>query len=454
MGAFAKLTNNPGAVNDPRILPVRDYKLAKRNPFFRERLRETSICEDDENSFYTGILDTAAEHCLGTVPMIMGHHTSPEANDSVEDRFRQWAINNSIGSALRMIRRGAMRTGIGIGIPYRKEGARDQVKLAIKTICSTHLKTPIDAAWEDRIRDGIEYDKYGDPVKIYLQSEDPYKPQEYAIKDIIFWYKNTSEETHIGTPECGPAFCLFPSIRRFMDAVVKAEEFKACIPMAVELDAQVYAQGTESLPTGSFEHEPGMVPTLPPGAKLTGLNVSPQGAERVQYIQLVMTAAARCIQMPKNIALGDSSGHNMATAAIDIQPWVSAVKTDRIDFEPVVRQVFDLWYNRAVLISDYLDYRARSKFTYNIQYDVTFEHPDPNKRANARAVDLASGATTLHKVYTDQCLNPRREMDREAQMLGITRQQYNELIMANRVAGASQQLLPSFGGPEVNDDQK
>lgn len=147
---------------------------------------------------------------------------------------------------------------------------------------------------------------------------------------------------------------------------------------------------------------------------------------------MIVSAAARCVQYLRNIALGDSADSNMATAAIDIQPWINKVKIDRVDFQPIVRKVFSMWYDRAILVRNYLPIQARNGFTYAINYDSTFEHPDPGKRANARAVDLSSGSTTLHRVFTDQGLNPRRELDREARTLGISRQELNEIIIASR----------------------
>jgi hypothetical protein len=427
------IRNSPTTNEDWRLIPRRDYKIATANPLFRKKIRETSCEEDEENSYYTGILNTIAEHCVGSVPLIMGHHPSPEINDAVEDRWLDWAISNSIGTAIRQIRRGAARTGLGIGIPYQLSNPLDPIGFGIKTVSSLRLTNPRDISTNDRIYDGIEYDENWDIVKIYIKESGKIEPVEYDAKDIILWFKRTTEDMQIGMPECGPAFCLFPSIRRYMKAIVRGEEFRSCIPMAITLDKDVYRpEDAIDVPTDKFEYEPGFVPTLPPGTELTGLTVSNQSDDRTKFIYLIVAAAARCVQMPRNIALGDSADSNMATAAIDIQPWINRVKIDRVDFQPVVRKIFKMWYDRAVLASNYLPVPARMNFTYSINYDSTFEHPDPGKRANARAVDLASGATTLHRVYTDQALNPRRELDREAKTLGITRERLNEMNIASR----------------------
>lgn len=431
-------------------LPRRDYKLAVRNPLFRRKLREVSSDEDDENSYYTGILNTIAEHCVGSVPLILGNHPVAGVNDSIEDKWLEWSMFNSIGSSIRQIRRGAARTGLGIGIPYKTDPTPENpVGFKIRTVSSLRLTNPLGTRFDDRIYDGIEYNENWDIIKIYLSDPERRDPIPYDIKDILLWFKHTSEDMQIGLPECAPAFCLFPSIRRIMKAVVRGEEFKSCIPMAIELDSDLYKSSDAlDVPTDKFEYEPGFVPTLPPGTKLAGLNIPAQSDDRTKFIYLIVAAAARCVGMPKNLALGDSGDSNMATAAIDIQPWISRVKVDRNDFEPIIRKVFSMWYSRAVLVSNYLPVQARSGFTYDINYDATFEHPDPGKRANARATDLSSGATTLHKVYTDQGLNPRRALDREARTLGISRQELNELIMAKRAS------IPSIVEGQPNESEE
>lgn len=430
---ITSLTIKNSSPEDWRNIPRREYKIAVGNPLFRKKIREVSAQEDEENSYYTGILNTIAEHCVGSVPLILGNHPNSEVNDVVEDKWLEWACTNSIGTAIRQIRRGAARTGLGIGIPYKLNDPTDPIGFGIKTISSLRLCNPRDMGIKDRIYDGIEYDENWDIKKIYVKEQDSSDPVEYEAKDILLWFKRTTEDMFIGMPECGPAFCLFPSIKRYMDAVVRGEEFRACVPMAVTLDPDVYRsdEGLD-LPTDRFEYEPGFIPTLPPGTSLTSVPLGNQSDDRTKFVHLIVAAAARCVQMPKNIALGDSSNSNMATAAIDIQPWITKVKIDRVDFQPIVRKVFKMWYDRAILVSGYLPLGARQNFTYAINYDSTFEHPDPGKRANARATDLASGSTTLHRVYTDQALNPRRELDREARTLGISRQELNQIIIASR----------------------
>jgi hypothetical protein len=443
---LSKLLNTSAdLIEDWRKIPRGDYKRASLHPMFRRTMREISTLEDEENSYYNGILNTIAEHCVGTMPMIMGNHPSGEVNDAVEDKWYDWAAINGIGSAIRQIRRGAARTGLGIGIPYKLSNPQDPIGFGIKTVSSLRLQNPRGIMPEDRIYDGVQYDENWDIAKIFIKEEDEIEAVEYDIKDVLLWFKRTNEDMHIGLPECGPAFCLFPSVKRYMDAIVRGEEFKASIPMAVKLDPDVYRPedaDISGVPAGEYKYEPGMVPTLPPGTELTGLNVGQHSEDRVKFIHLVIAAAARCVQMPRNIALGDSSDSNMATAAIDIQPWVNRVRIDRVDFQPIIMRVFDMWYQRAVRsviprlgggTESYLPLAARNGFTYEINYDMTFEHPDPGKRANARATDLASGSTTLHKVYTDQGLNGRRQLDREAKMLGITRDELNEMIIAKRV---------------------
>lgn len=434
-------------------IPDRDYRLAVRNPIFRRFLFEVSMEEEEENSYYDGMLDTLADHTCGTFPRIMGDHPQDNVNDILEDELHKWCVENEVASVIRQIRRDAALTGIGIAIPYKKLNTENPISLGFKAIQRCQLSSPVGASVDDRIYDGIEYDKNWDIKAIHVA--DGSETKEYKAKDIIIWCKRSKGGMPVGVPECGPALCLYPSVRRVMEAIVRGEEFVQSIPMAIELDPLIYGKdAVEGTPSGKFKYEPGMIPTLPPGTKLAGLNVGARASERTEFIELVIGAAARCIQMPKSLALGDSSGSNMSVASYDVQPWENKVKIDRTDFEIVPRKIYKQWFAMAELNESHpnLPASVRSQirnFNYTVNYDYVFKHPDPNKNAAARATDLISGAKTLFKLYTDECRNPRRELQREARLLGI---EYSQLI-AIKLAAQTPQALQIIGMiNEANQD--
>lgn len=428
---------------DPFTLHNRDYHLAIQNPLFRESLRDLSIEEDKINSYYTGILNIISQSCVGTVPHILGQSDDDQTNNYLEDRWLDWCLNHQIGAALRELRRDAAKTGLGVMVSYFKKNTDYPVQLAYKNIPITQLQTPLDRVGDPRVIDGVEYDSNWDIIKVHVQDGTDGSVKSYKVPEqAIVWKIPTAEIV----PECGPAFCLFPSVRRVLKAIVRGEELNVSIPMAVKLDPQVYkVEDALEHPTGQFEYEPGMIPTLPPGADLSGLNIRPQNDERVKFVELVITAAGRCKNMPKNIILGDSSNHNMASAQVDLEPWKNTVDVDRHDFEPAVRQTFAAWMKVARITNGYFPRSLKiDDFTYALNHKRLFSHPDPNKKANARMTDLLSGSTTLYRIFTEEGLNPRRELERERQLLGLEREQLISIILAGRTKEALQvlQMLP------------
>jgi hypothetical protein len=126
--------------------------------------------------------------------------------------------------------------------------------------------------------------------------------------------------------------------------------------------------------------------------------------------------------------MGDSSNSNMATAQIDIQPWKTEVHIDRFDFQPVLHRIYQKWK---------IDCAAKGiikqkNYKHDFYYSVLFEHPDPVKNANARAIDLASGSKTLHMIYSEGSRNPRRELQKEDGLLGITVEELIKHLLVTR----------------------
>jgi hypothetical protein len=276
----------------------------------------------------------------------------------------------------------------------------------------------------DRIIDGIEFDENWEPIKIYLGDS----AKEYDIErdGILFWSKGNPLARQLFLPECVSAFTVYPSVRQYLSAVLEAEKFSAAIPMAVELDPKVYGSEDPAAPIGKFRYEPGFVPTLPPGTKLVGVAGNVGSKDREQTMRLMVAAGARCLNCPVNLALGDSSRSNMSAAQVDLQLWKTETEIDRFDFMPIYFRVFHRWFSQRN------DYLSRDKPIARFASSVIFEHPDPVKNANSRAIDLISGAKTLHMIYSERSKNPQTELRKEAQLLGITEEELRKIIVANR----------------------
>lgn len=420
---------------------------SKFNHVARDVIIRSSIFEDHGNSQYSGILNTLSNHCIGTVPLSVGMTDSDRLNDAIEDRWVEWAMWNGVGASLREARRKAAQTGICVLIPYKSKSEYD-LKLAYRVVGAEHLKTPYRGKKEFKnpltgeIVEGVEFYPNGEIKAVWIQEEDKPDPTPYSTKQVIVWYKGT--RPFKTWPECTPAFPVIPSMSRFLLNVVREAEFKSAIPMAVKLDGDFYrpkGSGDLPIPKGAFKYEPGTVPTLPPGTDLVGVAMQSMAEDRARMSDKFAAVSARCVDMPKNLAIMDSSDSNMATAHIDLQPWRYVVDIDRFDFEVVVRRVFAQWYEMASLTTLLPPNAFDTTLPpIHFNYTVLFNHPDPVKCASARSLDLISGANTLTQIYAEQSKNARRELEKDAKLYGVTKEKLLQIILSSRSKQASEVL--------------
>jgi len=428
-------------------LPPETLRALATIPFVQGALVDFSIQEYDRNPHYQLVIENLANHTIGPHTKVIGisDRVEDRHNDLVEDSYIDWMSSNCIGRTYREIRKQAAKTGLGIGVPYWDFNSSSEIGTSYKVYGANCLKSPPNSSIRDRIINGIEYDSNWEPRKFYIRDDD-YElrgiglndVKEYNVEEVIYWSRGYRDGILWPVPECYTAFQIYPYLRRYLQAVVESEEFNASFPMAISLDPQIYSayarEQTTSFPTGSFVYQPRMVPTLKPGMKLEGIPHSVSSKDREITMQMFAAACALTVQMPKNLALGDSSNSNMASAQVDIQPWANKISIDRFDMEPMFRKSFKDWW--AIAVRRVMPEPIRKKhllmFPHIYVYPDLFEHPDPNKRASARALDLASGAATLNRLYSNRGLNFRREIEREAKSLGLESKELIQIIISSR----------------------
>jgi hypothetical protein len=434
-----RIENTQAVTYGPTADEVRRLLHRTDSPYVREALCDCSIIEDSENPYYAGILNTMSNHCVGTVPLLVSLLDDDELNEEIEDLWFEWAITNEIGSAIRAGRRTAAQTGLAVIIPYKKE-TDYKMKMGLKVVGCQYLRSP--SMPDPNIKEGIEYYPNGDIAAVWIQEEDVFEPTRYDARNVIIWWKKSRPFPMF--PECGPALTVYPSINRYLANVMREAELKTAMPMAVELSGEFYKPGAKDFPKGAFKYEPGMVTTLPPGTKLVGLNMAAMADDRSKLTEHLVATAARCIDMPKVLAIASSADSNMATAHIDLQPWRYVVDIDRFDYEPAIRKIKRIWYNMALFhLPAALSAIDEPRCLFN--YTVLFAHPDPVKCANARAKDLESGSSTLTAIYADQGKNARREIRKDCKLLGLTPVEFYERLLKARFGEKNDQTLTDQG---------
>lgn len=106
------------------------------------------------------------------------------------------------------------------------------------------------------------------------------------------------------------------------------------------------------------------------------------------------------MNIPFNIAAGNSSGYNYASGRLDHQTYYKALKVDRSHIEEVILdRILEVWLFEWRLVRR----RAlgRCEFRHVWFWDGQ-EHVDPQKEANAQSVRLQSRTTSLASEYAKQ----------------------------------------------------
>lgn len=404
--------------------------------FVRENMSAFSKNEYEQNPYYASVINKQTDQTIGPCPTIIANGGNIDDDELMEDSHKEWTELNSIGKSLREFRKQAGLTGLGIAL-RTKIKTDHPVKLGYKVYGRDALQTPFDADPDARIFDGIEYDENWVPIRFFFRNDElGSEPTPYEADDVIYWSRGYESGRIYPLPECMSGFTVYPFIRRYLQACIEGAEFRTSFPMALELDPTIYGkvEGMTLNKLEKFAYQPRTVPTLPVGTSLKGL---PAGATADQVDRIIRTMASACalaIDMPANLAMGDSHNSNMSSAQVDTQPWKNRVNIDRVDLIPVIRTMFKDWYKRARLIRgltpESARYQYETMYPHMYVYDPLFQHPDPLKNANASAVDLISGRGTLNRMYSELGRNPRREIAADAKLLGITYDERCRLILA------------------------
>ena len=405
-------------------------------PEIRRILRNRSRYEVANNSYARGIVLTLANDTIGTGPRLQMLLKDPAANRQVEEAFAHWADAIGLAEKLRTLRMARTESGEGFGVFTSNPFLPTPVKLDLKLVEPDQVATPYGGWFDPKFIDGIIFDSAGNPVEYHVLKSHPgdaiawnFTPMDFdrvPAGAVIHYFRADRPGQRRGIPEITPALPLFAQLRRYTLAVIAAAETAADFAAVLYTDAPANGEADPVEPMDIVELERRMATVLPGGWKLGQITAEQPATTYAEFKKEILNEIARCLNMPFNVAAGNSSGYNYASGRLDHQTYFKSIRVDQSHIEAsVLDRILAAWLSEAILIEGYLpqSLRAIDAVTPHQWFWDGQEHVDPQKEAGAQATRLQNHTTTLADEYA------RKGQDWEIQL----RQRAKEVSLMNQL---------------------
>ena len=409
----------------------------------RKALRNRARYEAQENNSYAkGIVLTLANDTIGTGPRLQVTTPNSRNNQRIEQAFAQWARKTNLAKKLRTMRLAKVVDGEPFCQFVTNERLDSPVQLDIVLIEADQISTPL-AIFTPNAVDGIAFDKFGNPTEYHRLKHHPggtyYSGLEFDTlpsEAIIHMFRCDRPGQHRGVPEITAALPLFAQLRRFTLATIDAAETAATFAGIMYTDSAAITSPDNVEAMDAIELERNAMLTLPKGWRMDQMKAEHPTTTYDMFVSKVLNEISRCLNMPYNIAAGNSSGYNFASGRLDHQTYFKAIAVERSEWEiSCLDRIFAAWFDEAVLVPGLLpgNMGAMLEVPHSWHWDGR-EHVDPKKEADAIDVRLSNGTTSYAREYAAMGLDWEQEMANQADALGMTIDEYREVLVAKLFA--------------------
>jgi lambda family phage portal protein len=347
-------------------------------------------------------------------------------------------------------------SGEAFGLLVSSPGIDSPVKLDLRLIepeqvASPHLPWTRGARAVPSEADGIVLDAYGLPAAYRVLRHHPGEANDWSgpgvgaepkldtlpASSVLHYFRPDRPGQLRGVPDITPALPLFAQLRRYTLAVIAAAETAADFAAVLYTDAPANGEADPLEPMDEVELEKRMATVLPGGWKLGQVHAEQPTTSYAEFKREILNEIARCLNMPFNVAAGNSSGYNYASGRLDHQVYYKSIRVEQHHLQlAVLDRILKAWLNEAVLVEGLLPQSLRT-IAATLPEHAWFwdgvEHVDPAKEANAQATRLANHTTTLAAEFARQGRDWEQELRQRAKELTLM----NELGLALATAPAA-----------------
>lgn len=387
----------------------------------RERLRDRSRYEADNNAYYRGVLESLADDMVGTIPRL--HLTIPNDPErikakAIETAYRKWAMSIGLGDKLRLLDKSRRRDGECFALMYQNakipERGLTDITLDLRLYETDQISDPTDYGQDPRNIDGVHLDENGEVSKYTVLKEHPGssftsifgETMEVEARWMLHWFRPTRPGQARGVPEFQSALPLFAQLRRFTLATLTAAETAAMLAGIITNSTPPDSSGAESsYDATTFDRIPmvrGMLLSLLNGQQATQFKPEQPTSTYKEFKGELLNEIGRCGSVPFNVIAGNSSGYNYSSGRLDHTIYHRGIKVERFRFrERILDPLFIVWVDEAAIAGEIppgLPEIWEWSWTWN--YDG-FMSIDPLKEANANKVKLETGQTNLAQIHAE-----------------------------------------------------
>ena len=374
----------------------------------RATVRNRSRYEVANNSYARGIVNSIADITIGTGPRLQMLTEHDGTNNEIEAEWQQWASEVRLAEKLRTHRMARAQDGEAFSYFTTNPKIRHAVKLDLRQIEADQVTDPEFKAISGEV-DGISFDTYGNPEEYLVLRYHPGAQEFHPVDEfdrirasmMIHSFRVVRPGQHRGIPELTAALPLFAQLRRYTLAVLAAAESAANQALVLQSDGSANDDDTAPDPMDEIELARNMMTTLPSGWKLGQVKAEQPVTTYAEFKKEILGEIARCLSIPKSIALGDSTGLNYSSGRLDHQAFFRAIEVDRSFIElHELDRIFDAWLFEYQLARASFRHIPVGRLPKHSWFWDGLLHVDPEKEAKAQNIRLLNGMTTYATEYS------------------------------------------------------
>jgi lambda family phage portal protein len=378
------------------------------SPTIRSVLRKRSRYEVANNTYAAGMVQTLANDTIGTGASLHVLTGDKVADTEIETRFWEWSKQINLHQKLRVMRMAKATDGEAIAVLFFNLAKQYPVKIDMRLYESEQLAAPPGNT--SNLSDGIVFDDYGNILGYTFFNKHPGSGSSdksmttLAAADVIHIFHAIRPGQTRGLPEITPAIPLYAQLRRYTLAVLAAAETAADIAGVIHSNGNAI-DPDDIEPLDTIDIAKRQLLTMPKGWDISQLKAEQPVTTYEMFKRNIISEIARCLNMPYNVAAGDSSNYNYSSGRLDHKTYYKTVRVERSNWENVALDpLFEKWWAEARLIPGYITSSIRSEeispaHAWRWDGDETI---DPLKDANADGVRLSDHTTTLADIYSRQ----------------------------------------------------